>query len=266
DIAVPKNDEWLTQVDLSLVPNLPVRPVGSGTCKAAKCDGSDNDKCFETCGNKAIPSDMYGCPRPLEWALTFDDGPSQYTGELLDYLDSLGIKATFCVMGSNVKQYPQFVKRAHESGHLIASHTYSHPHLMSLTNEQIINEIKATEEAVFDVTGFRPSYVRPPYGEADERVKALLKTMGYKILMWNVDPTDYDVYSLPFGGDMIQSAFRKAADGKDTGLNALNDPGYISLQHDLYKESVQQVPEVVKYLTSKGYRFVTVAECTKEED
>ncbi|KAI8068586.1 hypothetical protein BC940DRAFT_366788 [Gongronella butleri] len=266
DTIVPRNDAWLKEVDISSVPGLPVRPVGSGTCKNAKCDGSDNDKCFESCGNKATPSDIYGCPRPLQWALTFDDGPSEYTGELLDHLDSLGIKATFCVMGANVKKYPHFLKRAYEGGHLIASHTYSHPHLMSLTNEQIINEVKATEEAIRDVIGVRPSYIRPPYGEADDRVKALMKAMDYKLLLWNVDPTDYDVYSQPDAGDIIKAAFKKAANGVDTGLNSHNEPGYISLQHDLYKQSIQQVPEIVNFLKAKGYSFVTAAECINDSN
>ncbi|OAD66931.1 carbohydrate esterase family 4 protein, partial [Phycomyces blakesleeanus NRRL 1555(-)] len=130
------------------------------------------------------------CPSAHHWALTFDDGPSNYTSELLDILDEYRIKATFCVLGSNVKRYPQVLQRIFQSGHQIASHTYSHPHLMSLTNEEIIYEIKATEEAIRDAIGIKPKYIRPPFGEADDRVKGLLRTMGYRVLMWNVDPTD----------------------------------------------------------------------------
>ncbi|CAO3590277.1 unnamed protein product [Absidia cylindrospora] len=262
---LPKNINWLAEVDVSQVPKTPVRPVGSGTCPDAKCDGSDNDKCFESCGNKALPSDIYGCPKAQEWALSFDDGPSNFTGELLDSLDQLNIKATFCVLGSNVKKYPEMLKRAFDAGHHIASHTYSHPHLMSLTNEEIIYEMKATEEAIRDVIGIRPTYVRPPFGEADDRVKALMKAMGYKILLWNVDPTDYDVHSLPNAADKIQGAFKAAANGIDTGLNSHDEPGYISLQHDLYKSSIEQVPDVINFLSKKGYNFKTAAECIGDD-
>ncbi|KAI9303768.1 hypothetical protein BJ944DRAFT_182850 [Cunninghamella echinulata] len=266
DIIVPKNSKWLAEVDVSKVPKIEVRPVGSGVCEDAKCDGTDNDKCFESCGNKANPTDIYGCPQAHQWALTFDDGPSNYTGQLLDSLDQLGVKATFCVMGANVKKYPEFLRRAYESGHHIASHTYSHPHLMSLTNEEIINEMKATEEAIRDVIGIRPTYVRPPFGEADDRVKGLMKAMGYKMLLWNVDPTDYDVYTLPDAGKKIQNSFKAAANGIDTGLNAHEEPGFISLQHDLYKESVEQVPKVVQFLKGKGYQFVTAAQCVNDQN
>lgn len=123
DIKTPKNSKWLEGIDLSRVPKLPVRPVGSGICPESTCDGDDNDRCFESCGNKPSSDDIYGCPRDHEWALTFDDGPSNYTTELLDYLDKEQIKATFCVMGAHAQQYPDILKRVYESGHQIASHT-----------------------------------------------------------------------------------------------------------------------------------------------
>ncbi|KAI9025268.1 hypothetical protein CLU79DRAFT_82270 [Phycomyces nitens] len=269
DIKVPRNSQWLSAVNLAQVPNMPVRPVGSGTCEDSLCDGTDNDRCFESCGNVASPEDLYGCPSAHHWALTFDDGPSNYTSTLLDILDEYHIKATFCVMGSNVKKYPEVLQRIYDSGHQIASHTYSHPHLMSLTNEEIIYEIKATEEAIEEAIGIRPRYLRPPYGEADDRVKSLLRTMGYRVLMWNVDPTDYDVYMLPDVSNKIQGAFRMAAVGQDTGLNANEDPGFISLQHDLYQQSIDQVPDIIQSLLSKGFIFTTAAECvgdTKPHD
>ena len=235
DVVVPKDETWLKQVDLTPVPNIAIRPIGSGICENVECDGPENDECFETCGNTPTPEDIYGCPKDHSWALTFDDGPSQYTDELLDILDEYDIKATFCVMGAHVEKYPEVVKRAYESGHHIASHTYSHPHLMSLTNEEIIYEMKATEKAIQDAIGIKPTYVRPPFGEADSRVKALMKSMGYKILLWNVDPTDYDVYMRTDASKKIRGAFKSAASGIDTGLNPHEDPGFISLQHGKYK-------------------------------
>jgi peptidoglycan/xylan/chitin deacetylase (PgdA/CDA1 family) len=231
DVKTPQNVEWLKYVDMSSVPMNPIRAVGSGVCPESKCDGIDNDPCFESCGNTPSPDDIYGCPQDHNWALTFDDGPSNYTNELLDILDRENVKATFCVMGAHVEQYPEVLKRAYESGHQIASHTYSHPHLMSLTNEEIIYEVKATEEAIEKVIGIKPHYIRPPFGEADVRVKALLKSMGYKVLLWNVDPTDYDVYMLRNVSTLIQGSFKMAVQGNDTGLNLHEDPGFISLQH-----------------------------------
>lgn len=231
DVKTPKNAEWLKGIDMSSVPKTPIRAVGSGVCPESTCDGKDNDECFESCGNTPAPEDIYGCPQDHNWALTFDDGPSNYTSELLDILDKENVKATFCVMGAHVEQYPEILKRAYESGHHIASHTFSHPHLMSLSNEEIIYEVKATEEAIEKAIGIKPRYIRPPFGEADARVKGLLKSMGYKVLLWNVDPTDYDVYMLRDVSKLIQGSFKMAVQGNDTGLNLHEDPGFISLQH-----------------------------------
>lgn len=231
NIAVPRKPEWTAQVNLAAVPNLPIRPIGSGVCENPVCDGTDNDRCFESCGNKPNSDDIYGCPKPKQWSLTFDDGPSNYTADLLDMLDQANVKATFCVMGAHVRKYPEIVKRAYDAGHQIASHTYSHPHLMSLSNDEIIAEMKATEEAIVDAIGVKPSYMRPPFGEADDRVKGLMKAMGYKILLWNADPTDYNIYKQANVADKIKATFVHALGGDDTGLNAHEDPGFISLQH-----------------------------------
>ena len=120
--VTPTNSAWFEGLDLSNVPGK-VRPVGSGVCEDAKCDGTDNDECFESCGNTATPEDIYGCSSEKTWALTFDDGPSNFTNELLDSLDTLQIKATFVVMGAHAKKYPEIVRRAFQAGHQIASHT-----------------------------------------------------------------------------------------------------------------------------------------------
>ncbi|KAI8336886.1 hypothetical protein BD560DRAFT_359917, partial [Blakeslea trispora] len=256
----PQNEDWLDEIDLSDIVGK-VRPVGSGICKEPKCDGTDNDQCFESCGNVAKPDDIYGCPDEKTWALSFDDGPSNVTIDLLDFLDEADVKVTFCVMGSHAQQYPDILKRAYESGHQIASHTWSHPHLMSLTNEEIVYEIRSTEEAIEKAIGIRPRYIRPPYGEADDRVKSIFKKLGYKTLMWNVDPTDYNVYMMPDGGQQIQKAFDDIAGGVPSVLNAHNDPGYISLQHDLYNTSMQQIPNIIKALQKNGYTLSTAAQC-----
>ncbi|KAI8884133.1 carbohydrate esterase family 4 protein, partial [Backusella circina FSU 941] len=261
-IIIPTNPEWLKGINLSKISGK-VRPVESGLCTAPKCDGSDNDDCYKNCGCNPIETDVFGCTVKNSWALTFDDGPSNSTLELLDHLKNINVKATFCVIGSYVKQYPQVLKRIYDEGHQIASHTYSHAHLMSLTNEEIIYELKATEEAVREITGVVPKYLRPPFGEADARVKALLKEMGYKLLMWNVDPHDYNHQMKENGGDLIQKGFEEIVMGTG-GVNNLNvhkDPGYVSLQHDLYERSIRQVPKAVKLIQDKGFKMMTVSEC-----
>jgi peptidoglycan/xylan/chitin deacetylase (PgdA/CDA1 family) len=265
EFQTPENPEWLKDLDLTDIKGR-IRSVGSGVCEDAKCDGTDNDECFESCGSPVAPEDIYGCPNERTWALTFDDGPTNITTQLLDLLDKTNVKVTFCVLGAHAKQYPEIVKRAYESGHQIASHTYSHAHLMSLSNEQIVYEVRATEEAIEAATGVRPRYLRPPFGEADDRVKSILKKMGYKLLLWNVDPIDYTVHMLKDGGQRIQNTFEKIVNGTPSLLNPHKDPGFISIQHDLYKTSITQVPQIIYRLKQRGYRFMTAAECVGDKE
>ncbi|KAK9745096.1 chitin deacetylase [Basidiobolus ranarum] len=144
--------EWVKAVDLSNVPNISPKLESTGTSPGTTSGPQDCEKCWESCGNCARDEDIYGCTAN-KWALTFDDGPSDKTAELLDILGASNVKATFLMLGSNVIKYPAVVKRAYEAGHQIASHTWSHPRLMSLSNEQIIAEVKSTEEAIFNITG-----------------------------------------------------------------------------------------------------------------
>ncbi|KAK9708965.1 chitin deacetylase [Basidiobolus ranarum] len=255
----PINPEWTKQYDLTKVPDISTKKVGSGTCPNARCDGNDCETCWESCGNCARPADLYGC-QAHKWALSFDDGPSEHTSELLDILAAAKVKATFLMVGSQVVQFPDMVKRAHQEGHLIAQHTWSHPHLMSISNEQIIAEVRATEEAILNVTGVRPAYIRSPYGEADDRVKGVLTAMGYHHLLWNMDTLDWDIVDKHENPEKILDSFQTALD-KGTEMNAHNDPGFISLQHDLYVETVKQVPSIEKLLAAHGFHFVLANEC-----
>ncbi|KAK9695660.1 chitin deacetylase [Basidiobolus ranarum] len=250
---------WISEYDLSGVPDVAPRPMGSGTCPNSQCGPKDCENCWETCGNCALPDDIYGC-QAGQWALTFDDGPSQYTSQLLDILAAANVKATFQMIGSNVIQFPDVVKRAYDEGHQIASHTWSHPHLMSLSNDQIVAEVKATENALLNITGAKPAYIRPPYGEADDRVKAIFKAMGYHTLLWNMDTLDWDISEKKENASLILDSFKSALT-KGTDLNAHNDPGFISLQHDIYIDTVQQTPNIEQLLAQYNFHLVLAYEC-----
>ncbi|ORX97378.1 glycoside hydrolase/deacetylase [Basidiobolus meristosporus CBS 931.73] len=255
----PINPSWTKQYDLSKVPNIPTKQVGAGICANTNCGPNECEKCWESCGNCARPEDVYGCKKG-EWALSFDDGPSEHTAELLDILDAAKVKATFLMVGSQVIKFPEVVKRAHDAGHLIAQHTWSHPHLMTLSNEQIVAEVRAAEDAIFNVTGSKTAFIRPPYGEADDRVKAVLSAMGYHNLLWNMDTLDWDIVAKKQDPSKILESFQNAL-SKGTVLNAHNDPGFVSLQHDLYVETVKKVPEIEKLLADHGFHFVLANSC-----
>jgi peptidoglycan/xylan/chitin deacetylase (PgdA/CDA1 family) len=103
---------------------------------------------------------------------------------LLQILKEHNAKATFFVMGSNVVRNADILKQEVADGHHIASHTWSHHPLTTLTNEQIVAEVKWSEKAVRDITGLQMKYIRPPYGDIDERVRGVLKKLGYTVVDW----------------------------------------------------------------------------------
>lgn len=176
-------------------------------------------------------------------ALTFDDGPySPVTNRILDTLEKHGAKATFFVVGNRVASYKSTVKRAHNLGCEIASHTWSHKNLTKLSVSEMNSEIKKSVDAITDVTGGNVTLVRPPEGGVNGTVQA---NIGYPLIMWSVDSMDWK--------------HRNATKNYNTIVNHVFD-GCIILMHDLYPATAETVEKLVPDLMAKGYKFVTVTE------
>lgn len=147
---------------MSLIPTLRL-----GGCPANADAAKDNSRCWWTCTGCVQDTDIVECPSKNTWGLTYDDGPSFYTPNLLDYLDEQKLKSTFFVVGSRVISFPATLQAEYVGGHQIAVHTWSHPPLTTLTNDQIIAELGWTKKAIKDVLGVSPNMMRPPYGDIE---------------------------------------------------------------------------------------------------
>ncbi|ORZ08816.1 hypothetical protein BCR41DRAFT_291031, partial [Lobosporangium transversale] len=156
-IDSPQVQAWLKEIDLTGAPDIPLRPGNPPGCVSNPVP----DECNWTC-QKCPADDLIDCSVPNTWGITFDDGPSTVTPSLLDYLKASNVPATFFLMGSNAAKYPETLKRQVADGHHLASHTWSHHALTSLSNEQIVAEMKWTEKVVLDHTGMRMKFMRPP--------------------------------------------------------------------------------------------------------
>jgi len=238
------------------------------------------------------------CQRPGQFALTFDDGPSDYTPQLLATLDREHIPVTFFVLGvqaDNATLAP-YLKDAYTRGHQIATHTYDHAHLNNLTEAQIRDQMTRNDRAIRNVIGASPSYMRPPYGECNTTTQQILQSMGYLIVQWNLDSSDWRYadksdavkarvtqnfvkeLNKPPGAPPTDEPTAAAAESMSNQppptrrlharavtapAPATNPalPPYISLQHDIQPFSVDQTPAIIQAIRAKGYQFVTVAEC-----
>ena len=185
-------------------------------------------------------------------ALTFDDGPDEkLTPRLLDLLAQHHVHATFFVLGENAVAHPEILQRAVREGHEIGNHSWSHPNLAKMSEENVRSQIKRTEELIASTIGSRSTLFRPPYGSLTEHQKRFVHNeLGYEIILWEVDPFDW---KRP-GPSIVSSRILKET-----------RPGAIVLAHDIHAQTIQAMPETLTGLEAKGFKFVTVSELLKLE-
>ncbi|KAK1999776.1 polysaccharide deacetylase [Colletotrichum falcatum] len=230
-------------------------PVGSNNT-AATSVGSGSAASSATAPATIIP---YGvaiskCTVPGDFALTFDDGPFTYTGHVLDLLAEAGAKATFFVNGYNfgdINNFPDIIKRMDAEGHQIGSHTFNHPDLSTLGDADIIDEMTSLEDALVNIVGKYPTYMRPPFFSWNDNTLSILKALEYHVIHADVDSFDY-ANNAPLGNLTSAGIFEKGID----------DGGSISLAHDVHQNTAEYlVPEFLRIVKEKNLRAVTVGEC-----
>lgn len=175
-------------------------------------------------------------------ALTFDDGPSDYTEELLDGLQLYDAKATFFVVGKTAEKKPEIVKRAHEEGHLIGNHTYSHIDFYKSSISEIEEDINKGSNVIKDIIGKKPLFLRVPYGNVNF---IQLKQLDSFFIHWSTSTLDW------FKEDEEYIYKRIMKEAKD---------GAIILMHDTKEVTVKAVLRAIPELQEQGYEFVRVDE------
>jgi peptidoglycan/xylan/chitin deacetylase (PgdA/CDA1 family) len=180
----PQVQQWIKDVQQSGVAIPSISQTVLGGCSANPAAVSDQSRCWWTCGGCTRNTDIVSCPDKMTWGLTYDDGPAFYTPNLLQYLDQQNLKTTFFVVGSRALEFPALLQEEFMGQHQIAVHTWSHPYLTTLSNEQIIAELGWSKKIFKDVLGITPNMFRPPYGDIDDRVRAISLAMGLIPVMW----------------------------------------------------------------------------------
>lgn len=175
-------------------------------------------------------------------ALTFDDGPSSKTTEIVDLLSELEIKATFFVLGSNVKYYKNELRYIYEHGHEIGNHSYTHPNFKKISINEGLEEIEKTQNAIYEVIKHYPRIFRFPYGAIN---KEILKNINLPTVLWSADSLDWK------RGDSSTIIKRVEKEAHENG---------ILLFHDFKYYNYNAIKTVVNDLKNKGYAFVTLSE------
>ncbi len=194
------------------------------------------------------PVITHGNPELPEVALTFDDGPSQFTIQVLAILQQFGVKATFFSIGQNIATYPAYLLQGIEGENAVENHTFTHPHLITLSYSAIYQELSETQNAIFHATGTRPTLFRPPYGEYNANVLATAGQLGLTILTWSASAEDWE--NPQPSASVIASRILSAAEN-----------GAIFLLHEgggNRANTVAALPVIITGLQSRGLRLVTI--------
>ncbi len=189
-------------------------------------------------------------------ALTFDDGPhSKYTAEILDLLKEYHVHATFFVVGSNVRTYPDLVIREISEGHEVGNHTDTHPCAVNkLDKTSLIKELTDAENAIYEVSDYRPHLFRPPGGLRSNLITELADEMDYSIVLWSIDTLDW---SKNTDVNYVLKTVRKNI--KDGAIILCHD--YVVRNKSVTVEALKiLIPELI----SQGYEFVLASELIAE--
>ncbi|GKV68850.1 hypothetical protein NCCP2716_13480 [Sporosarcina sp. NCCP-2716] len=179
--------------------------------------------------------------------LTFDDGPSRWTDEIVEVLHTYDVKATFFMQGVNL-QKPQLqdsVRRAAEAGHYIGAHSMTHNYRKLYTDQKFVPEMMATLQLIRQLTGTEPHLVRPPYGSApglkDSAIRSQIADEGLKVWDWTIDSHDWELRDNP-------------AQIKRNIVNQLKNDTEVILMHEK-QQTLDELPEIIQYLKQQGYSF-----------
>lgn len=187
-----------------------------------------------------------GKGRKREVALTFDDGPSEYTDRVLRILRRTNTPATFLVIGSMVRERQGTLRKIVRQGQAVGNHTDSHPAMGTLDAVSQSREVDDQERAVKEAGARERRLFRPPYRSFDESTLELLAERKLLMVLWSVDTSDYE-----------------SPDPREMAHDVLNqvEPGSIILMHDGGGDrtaTVRALPDIIKGLKRRHLKPVTV--------
>lgn len=198
------------------------------------------------------PSVFRGPGHRRSIALTFDDGPSPATLELLDFFAQQNVRATFFQCGRNVERHPEIARAALSAGHELGNHTDSHPRLYLRSPRFIDQEFSRAQRIIQEVTGATPRLLRAPYGQRWHGMRATQQKLNLLGVMWTVLGCDWKWPA----GRVADRVLGKASPG---GIVCLHDGRTIRPEPDV-SAMLGAVKRIVPALRDRGYSFETVSE------
>ena len=176
--------------------------------------------------------------------LTFDEGyENGFTADILNTLKDNNVKAHFFITSGYLKSNPELVKRIVNEGHVLGNHSVNHPSLPTLSDEQVIQEIKGLESQVKELVNYDMYLFRPPMGEWSERTLKITEDLGYKTVFWSMAYQDWQVDQ--------QQGWERAYNHVITNVHN----GAVILLHAVSSDNAGALDKIIKDLQAQGYRF-----------
>ncbi|MFE3451735.1 polysaccharide deacetylase family protein [Nonomuraea sp. NPDC059194] len=222
-----------------------VMVAGSGAVPAAHAEPQpavSQPAVPEPAVSKLVVSQPAGLDQKVVY-LTFDDGPSEYTTRVLDILRRHDVRATFFLIGANIRQHRALARRVFEQGHSLQNHSWSHPDMRGLSWPAFKRQVLDTDAEIRKQTGYTPQCLRPPYGAVDKRVRKRAAALDKRLRLWTVDPRDW---ARPGAKSIARWTLKQV------------EPGGIVLFHDGggdRRQTVAALPKIIKTLKARGYVF-----------
>lgn len=231
-----------------------------GAKESNEDDGNDGSRSFETTAGdeagelSAADGDGHGYIRPEKPTvyLTFDDGPSRLTSDILDILKEENVPATFFVLGIHGERYPETLRRIVKEGHAIGNHTYDHRYEELYSDfASFFAQVQRTDEIIYETTGMKTTLFRPPggsYSNMDDYYMEYMNLAGFITYDWHVDSGDARRRGVP-ASEIVEKATKVKLEHQ-----------MIVLMHDSvgHEETVKALPEIIQFYRDQGYEFAVL--------
>ncbi|KAJ7654289.1 hypothetical protein B0H17DRAFT_1099998 [Mycena rosella] len=238
------------------IPDVPVSTNANGSpVYPTGVDPNSPEVCSATFKCR-IAGDIWDAPDGYV-GISFDDGPTDASDTLLDFLSANNQPVTHFIIGSNMIWNPAQFTKAFNNGDDMAAHTWTHPLMTTKTNAEVVAELGWTIEIIHNSTGGRiPKFWRPPYGDSDARVTAIAREVfGLQTIIWNQDTEDWSLTNTPPGTtpQAINSSMTQ-------WLTGSKSPGLIALEHELSEQSVASFIAAYPVMKQNNWKLASLAQ------
>ena len=168
-----------------------------------------------------------------------------YTDKLLEVMAEKQVKCTFFMVEFWAKKYPEYVKKIHDFGHEIGTHSATHPYMSKLEKTAIVKELTTSTKVIEEITGKKVETFRPPYGDYDDLLIDTATELGLFVIQWDVDSLDWKDLTKD---QIISRVVNKVKNGS------------IVLFHNQGLHTAEALPEIIDQLKADGYEFVPIGE------